>query len=236
MKIIQSRLEGVPGGIVESDAVQFASRKVAAVSGDARRALDICRRAVELAEIESLSSRSLPGTPSKKPRKDAVAAAQRPPISSGRVTIATIKQAINEATANPLQQHLRGLPLSSKLLLAALLAKFRRNGLQESVLGEIMDEAKRIAKMMVDIDSLRFLITDTSGPMTNIKAQKSPNQAKKLPRAFALGAAAIELMESGVIGLEARRSDRMGKIRLCIGEEDIKQALKDDPEARGLGF
>src|ERR1700728_777723 len=50
MKIIQSRLEGVPGGIVDPDAVQFASRKVAAVSGDARRALDICRRAVELAE------------------------------------------------------------------------------------------------------------------------------------------------------------------------------------------
>jgi origin recognition complex subunit 1 len=90
--------------------------------------------------------------------------------------------------------------------------------------------------MMVDTDSLHFLITDTSGPMTNTKAQKGPNQGKKLPKANALGTAAIELMESGVIGLEARRGDRIGKIRLCIGEEDIKQALKDDPEARGLGF
>jgi origin recognition complex subunit 1 len=236
MKIIQSRLEGVPGGIVESDAVQFASRKVAAVSGDARRALDICRRAVELAEIESLSNRSLPGTPSKKSRKDAAIAVQRPPTSTGRVTIATIKQAINEATASPLQQYLRGLSLSSKLLLAALLAKIRRNGLQESVLGEIVDEAKRIAKMAIDTDSLQFLVTDTSVPVTNIKAQKGWNQGKKVSRVFALGAAATELMESGVIGLEARRGDRMGKIRLYIGEEDVKQALKDDPEARGLGF
>jgi origin recognition complex subunit 1 len=237
MKIIQSRLEGVPGGIVESDAVQFASRKVAAVSGDARRALDICRRAVELAEIESLSKRSpLPGTPSKKSRKDAAIAAQRSPTSTGRVTIATIKQAINEATASPLQQYLRGLPLSSKLLLAALLAKIRRNGLQESVLGEIVDEAKRIAKMAIDTDSLQFLVTDTSVPVTNIKAQKGWNQGKKVSRVLALGAAATELMESGVIGLEARRGDRMGKIRLYIGEEDVKQALKDDPEARGLGF
>jgi origin recognition complex subunit 1 len=40
IRIVQSRLEGVPGNIVEPDAVQFASRKVAAVSGDARRALD----------------------------------------------------------------------------------------------------------------------------------------------------------------------------------------------------
>jgi len=32
------------------DAVRLATRKVAAVSGDARRALDICRRAAELPE------------------------------------------------------------------------------------------------------------------------------------------------------------------------------------------
>lgn len=234
MKIIQSRLEGVPGGIVEPDAVQFASRKVAAVSGDARRALDICRRAVELAEIESFSTRSLPGTPSKKSKKDT--AVQRLASSTGRVTIATIKQAINEATASPLQQHLRGLPLSSKLLLAALLAKFRRSGLQESVLGEIVDEAKRIVKMAIGTDELQFLEADTSIAITNIKAPKSWNQGKKPSRTLALGAAAIELMEAGLIGLEARRGDRMGKIRLCIGEEDVKQAFKDDHEARGLGF
>jgi origin recognition complex subunit 1 len=34
----------------KSDAVQLVARKVAAVSGDARRALDICRRATEIAE------------------------------------------------------------------------------------------------------------------------------------------------------------------------------------------
>ncbi|KAI4257638.1 MAG: hypothetical protein L6R42_005532, partial [Xanthoria sp. 1 TBL-2021] len=50
--IISSRLSHVPGHIVDPDAIQFASRKVAAVSGDARRALDICRRAVEIAENE----------------------------------------------------------------------------------------------------------------------------------------------------------------------------------------
>ncbi|KAL3961629.1 hypothetical protein ACCO45_003152 [Purpureocillium lilacinum] len=62
MRIIQSRLEGVPGNIVDPDAIQFASRKVAAVSGDARRALDICRRAVELAEGDVQGD---PTTPSK---------------------------------------------------------------------------------------------------------------------------------------------------------------------------
>ena len=50
MMIIQQRLSGVPGNIVDPDAIQFASRNVAAVSGDARRALDICRHTVEIVE------------------------------------------------------------------------------------------------------------------------------------------------------------------------------------------
>ena len=225
MKIIQSRLEGVPGGIVEPDAVQFASRKVAAVSGDARRALDICRRAVEMAESEVVNP-DAPPTPSRK------VAAGKVSASLGRVTIATIKRAINEATSSPLQQHLRCLPLSSKLLLAALLAKIRRTGLGESVLGEIIEEAKRISKMAVETEVLQFLLTDISPqPMLSDKIQTTV-----APRVYAMGAAAMELMEVGIIGYESRKGDRMGKIRLCIGEGDVKQALKDDPEARGLGF
>ena len=36
----------------EPEAVEFIARKVSAASGDARRALDISRRAAELAEKE----------------------------------------------------------------------------------------------------------------------------------------------------------------------------------------
>jgi origin recognition complex subunit 1 len=36
--------------VFQQDAVQLVARKVASLSGDARRALDICRRATELAE------------------------------------------------------------------------------------------------------------------------------------------------------------------------------------------
>ena len=46
--IVASRLEGLQ--VFQQDAVQLVARKVASLSGDARRALDICRRATELAE------------------------------------------------------------------------------------------------------------------------------------------------------------------------------------------
>ena len=231
MKIIESRLVGVPGSIVESDAVQFASRKVAAVSGDARRALDICRRAVELAELEA--SENVPPTPSKKAVGDHVLSKTAP---LGKVTIATIKRAINEATTSPLQQHLRGLPLASKLLLASLLARIRRTGLGESVIGEIIEEAKRISKMAVETETLQFLLTEISPTATAGRAQLEHGNLRKVPRVHAMGTAAIELMEAGIIGFEARKGDRVAKVRLCIGEGDVKLALKDDPEARGLGF
>jgi len=39
--------------VVESSAVQMCAGKVAAVGGDARTALDVCRRAVETVESES---------------------------------------------------------------------------------------------------------------------------------------------------------------------------------------
>lgn len=234
MRIIQSRLEGVPGDIVESDAVQFASRKVAAVSGDARRALDICRRAVEIAEIDSAEHESLPPTPSKKARLDPTDH-QSWLKRAGKVTISTIKQAISEATTSPLQQYLRHVPLASKLFLAALLARTRRTGVCESVLGEVIEEAKRIGSLAEDGHMRDFLLAQAAYTTPDNGAVHLPKLIKA-PRVLAMGEAAMELMEAGVIGLEIRKGERTGKIRLQLGDEEIKLALKDDPEVRSLGF
>lgn len=60
-----SRLLGI--NAFDPDAVQLVARKVAAVSGDARRALDICRRATEIAE-----TKTMPPSPMKSPMKSPV--------------------------------------------------------------------------------------------------------------------------------------------------------------------
>ena len=52
-EIVTSRMAGLR--VFEPDAIQLAARKVAAVSGDARRALDICRRATEIAQPKPAS-------------------------------------------------------------------------------------------------------------------------------------------------------------------------------------
>ena len=244
-EIIRSRLSHVPDNVVDADAIQFASRKVAAVSGDARRALDICRRAVEIAETESIAAENpLLATPSKSARrKEKTAAAivhERP--KAGKVTIATVKRAINEATSSPLQQFLKALPLAAKLFLAALLARVRRSGVGECILSDVVEEAKKLGSMAANSPNVHdFLLTSraASGGQNDDRSLslKKGARAGFVPRVLGMGSAAAELAEAGVIGLEGgRRGDRIGKVRLGVGDEEIKLALKDDVEVRGLGF
>ena len=244
-EIIRSRLSHVPDNIVDPDAIQFASRKVAAVSGDARRALDICRRAVEIAEGENVAVENpLLATPSKsarrKDRNGAALTNQKP--KGVKVTIATVKQAISEATSSPLQLYLKALPLTAKLFLAALLARTRRSGVNECILGDVIEEAKRLGLMAADNPNVHdFLLTDSAASAgqedgTSLGPKKGA-RAGAVPRVLGMGFAAAELAEAGVIGLEGgRRGDRVGKVRLGVGDEEVKLALKDDAEVKGLGF
>lgn len=246
-EIIRSRLSHVPDTIVDPDAIQFASRKVAAVSGDARRALDICRRAVEIAEGESIAAENpLLATPSKsarrKERNGIIPKGTGATSTAGKVTIATIKHAINEATSSPLQQFLKALPMAAKIFLAALLARTRRSGVNECMLADVIEEAKRLGMMAADNQQLHdFLLT--KGHMTGNEEDqfgtglRNSRTAEAVPRVVSMGFAATELAEAGVIGLEGgRRGDRVGRMRLAVGDEDIKLALKDDADVKGLGF
>ncbi|KAI0489586.1 ATPase [Xylaria cf. heliscus] len=238
MKIIQSRLEGVPGNIVEPDAVQFASRKVAAVSGDARRALDICRRAVELAEAEWKGpGGGDPATPSKRARRQEELDSKGKG-SRGRVTIATVKRAISEATTSPLQQYLRGLPFASKVTLASLLVRNERTGLPDSTYGDVLEEAKRA--LMLDAASRRVgLLTRGAGAGSADDARWNGdvrNKGSKTARTAGVQAAAIGLAGAGIIILEGHRVERPSKMRLAVGDEEVKLALRDDPEIKALGI
>lgn len=225
MKIIQSRLEGVPGDIVEPDAVQFASRKVAAVSGDARRALDICRRAVEIAEAESLASST-----ADKGQKTSAAA----PNITVRVKIATVKRAILEATTNAIQKHLRSLPFLQKLLLSALLVRIQRNGTVETTFGDIVDEVRRIVQLDTDTFDARITSALSCGATGGDAGQ--PKEGARLMGAMGIRRAAVDLVSAGIIVLEAQKPERPSKMRLAVGDEEVKMAFRDDAEVKELGL
>ena len=285
MKIIETRLEGLDSQradgerpFIDSDAIQFASRKVAQVSGDARRALDICRRAVEIAELEvdefnnkenqpsnvldaddwsEVNAKDLdipdPDTPSRRHRS-------RPPQTSGtevntkgRVTIPTIQRAIREATFSPLSAYLKSsISLGGKVLLSAMLARMRRGGVGECDVGDCIDEASRILKTSEreDLGVLLATALDVTGKRREgaasskagkcCKGEKGRKKGKGMglmkPRVSGLEYVMLQLSVAGVVVWEMGKGMRGGRVRLLVGEEEIKDALKDDEEGWGLGF
>ncbi|ROT37032.1 ATPase [Sodiomyces alkalinus F11] len=231
MKIIESRLDGIPGNVVEPDATQFASRKVAAVSGDARRALDICRRAVELAEARFEAEMS---TPSHKRRQLDSQEIRSRENGYNRVTIATIKRAIFEATSNPIQQYLRTLPLSHRVLLAALLLKMQRNGTGEATFADVVSGAERMIKPGLGPPGIT--IHDSMKGPTPLLIHNRPSADLAVAEDMGLQSCAIDLASAGIIVLEAQVAERPGKVRLAVGEEDIRMAFRDDADMNALGI
>ncbi|KAF8971610.1 Origin recognition complex, subunit 1 [Entomortierella lignicola] len=131
VKIVESRLEGIQA--FKREAIEFAARKVGAVSGDARRALDICRRAVEIVEsnVEKAEAHRRKAA-EKNPFADL-----GPSPEPEQVTIRTVDQAIKEMFASPNVRLIQTSSLHQKLFLVALTSKLRRLGLAEVEFSEI---------------------------------------------------------------------------------------------------
>ncbi|XP_053928360.1 origin recognition complex subunit 1 [Cuculus canorus] len=110
-QIISSRLNSMKA--FEEDAIQLVSRKVAALSGDARRCLDICRRATEICEFASQKR------------------------TSDIVGMAHITEAITEMFSSPYISAIRSASLHEQIFLKAILAAFRKAGVEEATVEQV---------------------------------------------------------------------------------------------------
>ncbi|XP_029639038.1 origin recognition complex subunit 1-like [Octopus sinensis] len=106
-QIVLSRLQGLKA--FDEDAIQLAARKVAAVSGDARRALDICRRATEIAG-----------------RKNSDSTGQK------LVGMSHVNQSLQEMYSSSQVSAIRNASEQEQLFLRAIIAEFQRCGLEEA--------------------------------------------------------------------------------------------------------
>ncbi|XP_069719232.1 origin recognition complex subunit 1 isoform X1 [Phaenicophaeus curvirostris] len=110
-QIVSSRLNSMKA--FEEDAIQLVSRKVAALSGDARRCLDICRRATEICEFASQKT------------------------TSDIVRMAHITEAITEMFSSPYINAIRNASLHEQIFLKAILAAFRKAGVEEATVEQV---------------------------------------------------------------------------------------------------
>ena len=118
-EIVTLRLQEL--NVFDMDAIIFAARKVAAVSGDARRALEICRRATELAE--------------KQNKKEILTKKNTTLVNIGHVDEA-IKQMFSSAKITLLKQ----ASLMEQYFMKAILKLFQNSGVEETTLNKIFEE------------------------------------------------------------------------------------------------
>ncbi|XP_059394158.1 cell division control protein 6 homolog [Carassius carassius] len=133
--IVQDRLTQVSGeGVLDAAAVQFCARKVSAVSGDARKVLDICRRAVEIVEAADRS-------------KMASEPAASPKVS--RVGVPQVAQVLSEVYGDRMASSSgdgESFPLQQKLLVCCLLLIIRNGKSKEVQLGKLCEAYSKQCK------------------------------------------------------------------------------------------
>jgi origin recognition complex subunit 1 len=119
-EIVTLRLEEL--NVFDMDAIVFAARKVAAVSGDARRALEICRRATELAEKES--------------KKDV----SNQKKNTTLVNIVHVDTAIKQMFSSAKITLLKQASLMEQYFMKSVLNLFQKSGIEETTLNKIFEE------------------------------------------------------------------------------------------------
>ncbi|CAK6977710.1 origin recognition complex subunit 1 [Scomber scombrus] len=121
-QIIMSRLNKVKA--FEEDALQLASRKVAALSGDARRCLDICRRATEICEHSAAD-----------------------PSATGLVGMSHVMEALNEMFSSAYITAIKCASVQEQLFLRAVIAEFRRLGLEEATFQQVFVQHQALCRV-----------------------------------------------------------------------------------------
>lgn len=107
-EIVTKRLSGTNS--FNPDAVQFVARKVASVSGDARRALDICRRSAEIAEAEGKTQ---------------------------SVGMNHVNEALNAMITQPKILAIKSCSRLEQLILQSIVAEVERTGVEETTFQDV---------------------------------------------------------------------------------------------------
>lgn len=138
--IIISRLEHEEP-IIKPVAIRFLAGKIAAVSGDVRKALDVCRRAIELTEIEhGMKNVLIPVSPN-------VARGETRQIDLPQV-ISVFNSVFSSRVHSSLKDANSDLPVQQKILIATILLMTNNNPTkcQEVALGKLQETYGKICR------------------------------------------------------------------------------------------
>ncbi|XP_067685847.1 cell division control protein 6 homolog [Haliotis asinina] len=174
--IIKGRLQKMEEdglAVIEPSAIQFCARKVSAVAGDMRKALDVCRRAVEMVEHE-IRSQPLLTAGSKSPRKF------QPPVPK-KITVMHISRIMSDVYGSSVKtaSHEETVPLQQKLVVCTLLVMLREGKFKEVAMGKLHETYCKVCtkRHVAKVDQSEFfslcLLLESRGILGVKKAKES---------------------------------------------------------------
>jgi len=194
--------------VITPRAIAFLASKISSLSGDLRKALDVCRRALELAEaavrkqtlLKPMTPKGL-ASPGMSPRKGYKSPKALPKI--GQVDLPQIMKVVNQVYGSQVTASLgtkgEGLPVQQKVLVASLLLMVKKGRSKEVTLGKLID--------------------------TYGKVLKKRNMKPELESAC-IGM--IEMLESrGMVTYVCKGAPRLAKVSLRMDEDEVGTAFGD---------
>ncbi|WWC90716.1 uncharacterized protein L201_005653 [Kwoniella dendrophila CBS 6074] len=144
ISIVQSRLIPHPSApssdpkVLLPDAIALAATKMAGTNGDARRVLDACRRAVEVAleppttvDKSKKNNNNNDKTPNAPPSNTNTLAGKLPIPFPHPVTAKEMMLVLQAMSSSPVSKFIGSCSIQQKMMLASLIRCIRRQGLNE---------------------------------------------------------------------------------------------------------
>eukprot|EP00092_Neocalanus_flemingeri_P022153 GFUD01024029.1.p1 GENE.GFUD01024029.1~~GFUD01024029.1.p1 ORF type:complete len:772 (-),score=294.74 GFUD01024029.1:140-2455(-) len=201
--------------VITPRAIAYLAGKISSLSGDLRKALDVCRRALELAEtvarkqtlLKPMNPRGL-ASPSQSPRKGYKNPKMLPQI--GQVDMPQIMKVVNQVYGSQVTASLgtkgEGLPIKQKILIASLLLMVKKGRSKEVTLGKLSETFTKILR----------------------KRQLEPEHESAC-------VGMIEMLESrGMVSYACKGAPRMAKVSLRMDEDEVALALGDKAMLAGI--
>lgn len=234
--------KSLPSGIkkvrlqMSTDAIEIAARKVASVSGDARRALKICKRATEIAEsqymkqngydydIEEIDDQMNENIVNDVPSN--VSETMKETEETQTVQISHVMKALNETINSQVINFVSRLPFTCKLFLFALLNLMKKTNTDEHVLSDVSDEIKLLLEVNGNDKMMSKLTNNLYGGSTEF----SVRQLRMISWDFTI----MQLVENGIIVRQNLKNERIASVKINFSIEDIRAALEKDEILKGL--
>ncbi|GAA5796406.1 hypothetical protein HPULCUR_001778 [Helicostylum pulchrum] len=195
--------QGTAPPLIMPMAIEFCARKVASSMGDLRTALDVCRQAIELAEMDY--KKKLNSTSVLSEQKSNASSAV-PPVPI--VTVAHVSRVLNIVFGNSNLQKLKELNLQQKIVLGVILVMIRSS------------TTKANKKDILTVGKFREQYSALCSDKSTAISAVSRTELSDL----------LSLLETqSILTLGKSKEDRTRKIQLNVQESEIIQMINSMP-------